>query len=39
MKSTNEILRRLPLKGDDASIDLIDIDGILYIEEQGDESR
>ena len=34
-KATDGILRRLPLKGAVASIDLIDIDGIFYLEAQG----
>ena len=38
MKSTDAILRRLPVKGADGSIDLIEIDGIFYLEAQGDDS-
>jgi hypothetical protein len=35
---TDAILRRLPVKGADGSIDLIEIDGIFYLEAQGDDT-
>jgi DNA-binding LytR/AlgR family response regulator len=38
MKATDGILRRLPVKGADGSIDLIEIDGIFYLEAQGDDT-
>ncbi|MCK5418177.1 MAG: hypothetical protein KAI93_06715 [Desulfobacterales bacterium] len=38
MKSTDGILRRLPVKGADGSIDLIEIDAIFYLEAQGDDT-
>jgi len=34
----NGIVRRLPVKGADGSIDLIEIDGIFYLEAQGDDT-
>ena len=39
IEMTDAILRRLPLKGADASIDLIEIGGIFYLETQGDDTR
>ena len=38
MKSTDGILWRLPVKGTDGLIDLIEIDGIFYLEAQGDDT-
>jgi len=34
----NGTVRRLPVKGVDGSIDLIEIDGIFYLEAQGDDT-
>ena len=38
MKTMNGIMRRLPIKGADGSIDLIEIDGIFYLEAQGENT-
>ncbi len=38
MKTTKGIIRRLPVKGADGSIDLIEIDGIFYLEAQGEDT-
>jgi DNA-binding LytR/AlgR family response regulator len=38
MKTMNEIMRRLPIKGSDGTIDLIEIDAIFYLEAQGDNT-
>jgi DNA-binding LytR/AlgR family response regulator len=35
---TDGIVRRLPLKGADGSIELIEIDGIFYLEALGDDT-
>jgi len=35
---TDGILRRLPVKGADGSIELIEIDGIFYLEARGDDT-
>ncbi|MDH3883815.1 MAG: hypothetical protein OET63_06345 [Desulfobacterales bacterium] len=35
---TDAILQRPPVKGADASIDLIEIDGIFYLQAQGDDT-
>ena len=34
----NGTVRRLPVKGEDCSIELIEIDGIFYLEAQGDDT-
>jgi DNA-binding LytR/AlgR family response regulator len=34
----NGIVRRLPVKGADGSIDLIEIDGIFYLEARGEDT-
>ena len=38
MRSTGGMLRRLPVKRADGSIDLIEIDGIFYLEAQGENT-
>jgi hypothetical protein len=35
MKTMDGVVRRLPVKAADGSIDLIEIDGIFYLEAQG----
>jgi DNA-binding LytR/AlgR family response regulator len=35
---TDGIVRRLPVKGADGSIELIEIDGIFYLEARGDDT-
>ena len=34
----NGVVRRLPVKGADGTIDLIEIDGIFYLEARGDDT-
>ena len=38
MKTMDGVIRRLPVKGADGSIDLIEIDGIFYLEAQGEST-
>ncbi len=38
MKTMDGVVRRLPVKGADGSIDLIEIDGIFYLEAQGENT-
>ena len=38
MKMMDGIVRRLPVKYEDGSIDLIEIDGIFYLEAQGEKT-
>ena len=38
MKTTNAIVRRLPVKGADGSIDLIEVAAIFYLEARGDDT-
>jgi len=37
MKTIDGVVRRLPVKRADGSIDLIEIDGIFYLEAQGED--
>jgi DNA-binding LytR/AlgR family response regulator len=38
METMNGVVRRLPVKYEDGSIDLIEIDGIFYLEAQGENT-
>jgi len=38
MSTIDGVVRRLPVKGADGSIDLIEIDGIFYLEAQGENT-
>jgi hypothetical protein len=38
MKTMDGVVRRLPLKYENGSIDLIEIDGIFYLEAQGEKT-
>jgi DNA-binding LytR/AlgR family response regulator len=38
MKTMDGVVRRLPVKGADGSIDLIEIDAIFYLEAQGEDT-
>ena len=38
MKTTDGVVRRLPVKYENGSIDLIEIDGIFYLEAQGENT-
>jgi two-component system LytT family response regulator/two-component system response regulator LytT len=38
MKAMDGVVRRLPVKGKNGSIDLIEIDGIFYLEAQGENT-
>ena len=38
MKKIDGVVRRLPVKRADGSIDLIEIDGIFYLEAQGEST-
>ena len=38
MKTINGIMRRLPVKRKDGSIDLIEVEAIFYLEAQGDDT-
>ncbi len=38
MKTIDGVVRRLPVKGADGSIDLIEIDGIFYLEAKGEDT-
>jgi hypothetical protein len=38
MKTDDGVVRRLPVKGADGSFDLIEIDGIFYLEAQGENT-
>ena len=38
MKTMDGIMRRLPVKGADRSIDPIEINGIFYLEAQGEDT-
>jgi hypothetical protein len=38
MKTMDGVVRRLPVKGPDGSIDLIEIDAIFYLEAQGEDT-
>jgi hypothetical protein len=38
MNKMDGVVRRLPVEGKDGSIDLIEIDGIFYLEAQGEKT-
>jgi hypothetical protein len=38
MKTQDGVVRRLPVKYENGSIDLIEIDGIFYLEAQGEKT-
>jgi hypothetical protein len=38
MKMMDDVVRRLPVKYENGSIDLIEIDGIFYLEAQGENT-